>query len=417
MATTPRLVTELSRMQRVARRPRHTFNLRTRPWQIQPFMIAPVLPGETMKNLFLQCRTVTDPIKNPLIGWWLEHYFFYVKHRDLDGRDDYVEMMLDIDKDMSAYNATAVPSYYEVASGIGWVGQCLKRVVEEYFRDKDEAWDNVLIPASGGLPAAKVRTEESWLDSLLADAAFPTRDLDTETGDVLTAETFDRNYQNWLFMRQQGMTQMTYEDYLATYGVKKYEQEPHKPELLRVLREWQYPTNTVDPADGTPRSAVSWAISDRADKDRRFTEPGFVFGVQIARPKVYLGNQRSTAVSMLSNAFAWLPAIMRDDPGTSLREFASGAGPLGGVAGAYWVDLRDLFLYGDQFLNFDHDSTTATGADFANAVQLPLATTFQHKYAAEGDAAEMFVDETTKRLIRTDGVVQLVIMGRETDQT
>jgi hypothetical protein len=56
--------------------------------------IAPVLPGETMKNLLLQARVVSDPIKNPLIGWWCEFYFFYVKHRDLDDRDVFTEMMV-----------------------------------------------------------------------------------------------------------------------------------------------------------------------------------------------------------------------------------------------------------------------------------------------------------------------------------
>ena len=69
---------------RVTRGPRHSFNLRHRPFQIQPFLLAPVLPGETMKSLLLQSRAVTSPISNPLVGWWLEYYVFYVKHRDLD---------------------------------------------------------------------------------------------------------------------------------------------------------------------------------------------------------------------------------------------------------------------------------------------------------------------------------------------
>jgi len=416
MATTPRLVTEISRMQRTARRPRHQFYIRQQPWAIQPFLIAPVLPGETMKNLFIQSRCVTDPIKNPLIGWWLEYYFFYVKHRDLDGRDDYVDMMLNMDKDMSAYNATAKPGYYQAADGIDWVKPCLLRIVEEYFRDKDEDRTLGLTGAGADVPVAKIRTEETWLDSVIPDSAFPTRDLDTETGDVLTAETFDRQYETWLFMRQQGMTQMTYEDYLATYGVKAAKVEPHKPELLRYIREWQYPTNTVDPSNGTPRAAVSWAISDRADKDRRFTEPGFVFGVTVARPKVYLTNQRANGCTMLNNAFTWLPAIMRDDPGTSLREYASGAGPLGGVAGGYWVDIRDLFLYGDQYINYTPAQGSETGFNHPNGVALPIATTFQKKYPQTSDANELFVDETAPR-VRQDGVVQLVIMGRETDQT
>ena len=48
------------------RRPSHPFQVRHEPFQIQPFFIAPVLPGETMKNLLLQSRAVTLPLKNPL---------------------------------------------------------------------------------------------------------------------------------------------------------------------------------------------------------------------------------------------------------------------------------------------------------------------------------------------------------------
>lgn len=406
-------------MKRVMRRPRHTFGIRTVPWALQPILIAPVLPGETMKNLFLQSRCVTDPIKNPLMGWWLEYYFFYVKHRDMVGRDDFVGMMLDIDKDMSSYAAGSANLTHYVASGdLNWFPLITDRIRDEYFRDKGESTGITLTnPNGGSVSAVKIRTEESWLDSVLPDSSFPTRDLDTETGDVTTAETFDRQYENWLFMRQNGMTQMTYEDYLATYGVKAAKLEPHKPELLRYIREWQYPTNTVDPTNGTPRSAVSWSVSDRADKDRYFTEPGFIVGYQVVRPKVYLANQRSAAVGMLNNAFAWLPAIMADDPGTSLREMATGTGPLGGLSGNYWVDLKDLFMYGDQFLNFDHDQTASTGNDFFNAVQLPVTTTFQKKYPSNSDAAELFVDETTKKEVRSDGVIQLVIAGRQTDTT
>ena len=70
---------------RTLRRPQHPFSLMIRPFQLQPFSIAPVLPGETLKNLLTQARVVTDPL-NPLtrvVGWWCEHYYFYVKHRDL----------------------------------------------------------------------------------------------------------------------------------------------------------------------------------------------------------------------------------------------------------------------------------------------------------------------------------------------
>ena len=67
---------------RVTRSPRHTFQLRHRPFLLQPFMLAPVIPGETMKSLLLQSRAVTSPIANPLVGWWLEYYFFYAKYSE-----------------------------------------------------------------------------------------------------------------------------------------------------------------------------------------------------------------------------------------------------------------------------------------------------------------------------------------------
>ena len=82
------------RVKRINRSPRHPHTLRVRPYQLQPFMIAPVLPGETMKSLILQNRVVTDPIVAPLVGWWCEHFYFYVKHRDLTARDTIVGMHL-----------------------------------------------------------------------------------------------------------------------------------------------------------------------------------------------------------------------------------------------------------------------------------------------------------------------------------
>ena len=57
---------------RVPRSPKHPFQLRTRPFQIQPFMISPVLPGETLKNLVLQSRVVSKPLVHPSYRDWEE---------------------------------------------------------------------------------------------------------------------------------------------------------------------------------------------------------------------------------------------------------------------------------------------------------------------------------------------------------
>ena len=112
---------------------------------ITPFFAAPVLAGETMKNLQWQSRVVTMPIKGPITGWWLEYYFFYVKLRDTDQREAIEEMLLNINADNSALK-TGVNSHpwMETAGTIPWVRMCMKRIVEEYYRDEDETGEDLL---------------------------------------------------------------------------------------------------------------------------------------------------------------------------------------------------------------------------------------------------------------------------------
>ena len=86
-----------AQMQRKTRRPTHPFQVRHLPFQIQPFLIAPVLPGETMEFGNLQSRCVVDPIKSPFVGWWLEHYVFYVPHLSMPGAADWERMVLEPD--------------------------------------------------------------------------------------------------------------------------------------------------------------------------------------------------------------------------------------------------------------------------------------------------------------------------------
>lgn len=409
------MVQDTSRTRRVPRNPTYRSQIRSRPWQLVPFMCAPVLPGETLKNIRYQSRSVTDPILNPLVGWHKETYFFYIKHRQLDVLTDgfgqaLQDMMLTYDKDMSAYNSSADAKYYHQSSSINFTKHCLYAVVKWYFRAEGEGVDDFTLD---GYPSASIKQECFW-DSFLADDNMPHGG--SLTGNAETMESVDVKMQAYDFMRANGLINMSYEDYLATYGVQVAKAaDPERPEVIRYHKEWQYPSNTIDPTDGSPRSAVSWSDQVRADKDRFFTEPGFILGVQVHRPKVYLANQASGLVDYLDDAFAWLPALMRDDPQTSLRKFTDTVGPAGTVITddeGYWLDLRDLFLWGDQFVNFD------IGADdTGSSVALPTAGG-RRRYPSATDALNLFVDQTTSKwLIRTDAVTSLTVMGTQQDTT
>lgn len=397
---------------RKLRSPQHRFNLRTYPFQIQPFVIAPVIPGETLKNATIQARVVTDPIKNGLIGWWQEYYFFYIKHRDLDGRDDFTAMMLDLEHDMSAYVEAASAPYHHHAGTINWARLCLKRVVETYFREEAQAWDDYTID---GLPAAAVNATNWFQSAGLVDNLETAPDVALDdTGDLMASEV-DAAMRTWEFQRQHAMTDMTYEDWLRTYGIRTPKVELHRPELLRYLREWQYPSNTINPEDGSPTGAVSWAVRDRIDKDRFFAEPGFIFGVTVSRPKVYYRNTDGSAVDMMNGALAWLPALMKDDPYTSLMELSATAGPLATIvtdAEGYIFDVKDLLLYGDDYVNYAKSAT-----DF-NAVALPNAALTNKDYPSLTDVEGLFVGATADtRKVRQDGIVSFEILGTQVDTT
>lgn len=404
------IVTEAKRMGRVLREPRHDFYIRHKPFQIQPFMLAPVWPGETMKAALIQARAVTKPINNPVIGWWLEHYLFYVKHRDLDGRADLEAFQLDPDHSMAAYDTAAVVNHYHAASSFNWVEMCLKRVVEEYFRDETETWN---ANAVDGLPLAKVNKETIANSAILDDNFVALADESITIGgdDSFSMSELDEKYRMWEFQRANRLTEMDYEDWLAQFGIRAAPEENHRPELIRYIRQWQYPSNTVDPATGVPASAVSWSVQEDAGKNRFFTEPGFIFGVTVSRPKVYFRNQVGNAADWMRDAYTWLPRILAHDAYASLKKFAETAGPFQVVsdAGGYWVDIKDLAIYGDQFLNF-----SVAGVNTANLVDLPTAA-LNTRYVASTDIDNLFPG--TDKTLQQDGVVQLKIAGALMDTT
>jgi len=426
MVMSPQLsVVEAPRTRRIPRTPAHTFYLETHPFGIYPFMIAPVLPGETLKNLLLQSRCVTDPVAGKLMGWWTEYYLFYVKLRDLPAAvSAAVEtMILDPSATLAAIaNSTDDdPTYFApgAGNGVNWTQHCLQRVVECYFRDESEAWNNYTTP--DGVPLAKL-SERSWRDSLYAMSEVPT--ADTLVG-VEPFEDFEARYRTWMLLRQQSLTDMTFEDYLATFGVNVGNAAAKgKPELIRYVRDWAYPSNTVDPYTGEVSSAVSWSVAERADKDRFFTEPGFVFGVTVARPKTYCADQKQAACCMLDNTFMWMPALLKDDPSSSLRQFASDAAnsPLDATfASEHLIDVRDLYVHGDQFV-YGQDWQWAEKAhmlgirdDTHEGIQYPLAT----------DVAQLWSDQdvvdpehtATEICIRQDGIVKMTILGTQMDHT
>lgn len=397
---------------RVPRYPKHPFYVTQYPYELTPFFIAPVLAGETLSSLLLQARTVSTTLKNKLIGVHLEHYFFYVKLRDLADTADIVNML--INDGASVTTAGGDKPYYNVKSGaVDWLQMCTDKVVSSFFRDQGDTGSHV--GSTTGLPMVMWENKKGVAESLIADALVETGAID----DALPFPEHQKLYEAWEFMRQAQLTEMSFEDYLGTFGVKTKKEELGEPELIRFTKNWTYPTNTVD-GSGNINTQASWSIQERADKQRFFKEPGFLVGYTVLRPKLYMLHQKQAAVSLLQTNLAWLPAQMKENVYSSLVQFqaniagspfSSAGTPAAGELDSdlkYWVDLRDIFVYGDQFSNI-------TLADTMNAVRAEdLVTIHGKKYPQSAALQGLGVSAYTAT---SDGVVNLNIMGTQADMS
>lgn len=131
---------------------------------------------------------------------------------------------------------------------------------------------------------------------------------------------------------------------------------------------------------------------------------------QTVRPKVYLGNQEGLVAAMMVNRDSWLPAILNNEMTVGHMVIDDLVGPLAATMAAdYMINIRDLLLYGEQFINYD-----AAGTD-PGFVALPAADA-KRRYASS-TACHAFFTDTTNGVFKADGMISLTIMGRQRETT
>lgn len=405
--------------ERVTRSPKHTFRVNSQPFTLQPHFIAPVLPGETVTNLFMESRVVTDPVLSPIIGWKKEYYYFYVPVSIL-GVDAFKELFVD------PTNASLSGTYgvganvqwtYTAKGGIDWVERCHDVVAKGWFRDDGETVSDHEI--SGGPAFVQIR-ENTWMDSITDSNDMPEGAAisgATDAGDL------DRLMDAFDMLRAMGLSNMTYEDFLRSQGIHIPEKDGLRPELLCRFSDFQYPANTINPSTGAPSSAVSWVFKNGERKPWFCKEPGFIVGYTITRPKIYFGGLAGGLVSHMDRAWDWLVYYMAQTPETSLKEFAADTGPLGdrtSAKAAYFVDMRDLLTHGDQFQNVTAFNPAPANVGAQNLLALPPndLTADSWKYPDATMAKSFFVDAAgTAFYVKEDGYVSLSVKGKQIDYT
>lgn len=410
--------------ERVNRYPKHTFRVNSLPFTAQPFFLARVLPGETLNNLFFESRVITDPIRNSIIGWKKEYFFYYVKMSDL-GIPEFKQMFVDPNNTdlitSTAYETVAnIQRTYTAKGGIDWADRCLTRIVDEYFRDDGEVTaDFKTTITHPNTPIVQIR-EASWLDSITDDSVMPEGAAiagATDMGDL------DRLYNAFEQLRAMGLSDMTYEDFLRAQGIHIPERDENRPVEIAHFSDFTYPSNTVTQGTGAVTSACSWVFKNGTKKPYFFKEPGFIIGITVTRPKTYFAGLAGKIADFATRAWDWMPFYMMDMPETSLKYFAPDTGPLGDrttPTDDHWVDMRDELLYGDQFQNVIPFNAVPVDVGTENMISYPsgaTATQDDWKYPLETAIKQLFVTPASAFYVKEDGYVSLSIKGKQVDYT
>lgn len=403
---------------RVGRHPRHLFNVRGMPLTAVPFMIAPVMTGETLKNIYFESRVVTDPILNPIIGWKHQYFFYFVSMTDLLV-DAMREMFVDpTNTDIAATQGNAANDtfYYTGKGGVPYAKLGVKKIIEHYFRAEDETAD-AFKTAAGDQYIVQFQ-QDNFLDSLTDKDAMP-------EGAAIAGATDAGDLQRLMLAFEQlrglGVANMSYEDWLRSNGIHVPEEaEKGRPTELGYFADFQYPSNTIDPATGTPSSAVSWVFKNGNSEKKFFREPGFIIGLSVTRPKVYWGGVAGNAAAFLTRAWDWSPNYLWGNPETTLKNFPTDTGPLGDRTVAedgYFLDMRDVFLYGDQWQNVTPFNPAPAAVGAQHLMSGPDGATFNWRYPTEAECKSFFKDAANAFYVRQDGYVNLSVDGYMVDHT
>lgn len=355
LATTPRGV----------RHPTHPFRVSHKPYVLQPFLIAPVLAGDSLDNINIRSRAVLKD-QDRLAGHWLSHQVFYVKLTDLDEREALVAMLIDATNEKAVPNPVGAtdPTWYRTVGTMDFVEMCLQTVCDHYWRFEGEAHDD-FTATIGGIerPIAPIRNI-GWIDSMQNYATLPVGadvDVDLNADATITASEIEQAQMRYHALLQQGNVEISWEEYLAKFGMKIAPESLHIPERLFSRTLWQLPSNTVDVSDNTTVTAVSWQVDHSMNSRKVFKEPGFIFGVTYAQRKEYLSGLSGNASGLLWKSSAWLSDALMNSGAYSLERLSddlaghaivpsSVESSVGAGNGKDLIfDYKDLYLYGDQF--------------------------------------------------------------------
>lgn len=384
-----------------------------KPYGLYPLFASPVLPGETLSSAELKYRVISMPIRHPLVGAWLETWLVYVSLTDID--NGLAEMFIKEDVATTGFTAPAErPRFFTPSGKIDYLKLATDRVISAYFRDEGETGDRRI----DTVPLLR-RANWDWAQNLM----FRPDELDPSL--LPSALPEDGTYTPLEIMRMAGMSEITYERYLTQYGVSKKQamKEAREPEILRYTRSWTLPTNTIDPGTGRPSSAWAWSETLKAEKAKRFDEPGFLIWFGAIKPKLYDKSFSGSLISSLWGFADWFPVYNLDDPAGGIKELEAGF-VTNSSGETLLYDHRDLLSHGEAFVNNWDGPYRLPQMAARNITSESLSVQdVRHHYPTEADINALFSEsdqetpDPKRQTVYYEGIGSLQITGHVVDTT
>lgn len=337
-----------------------------------------MLAGDTIMSSALRGRFISQPMKHPITGGWLEFWHAFVPMRVI-GRTATVN---DIAPSTTGLTYAAdEPRFFGKTGQLDHIKAAYLKVVADYFTQT-----GVTVPTLDGVSQLPIMGTD-WAENLMVRPASGNPTVWPVQGVTEELTGLDLETERLL------LESADYRSFTQQFGVKDPEVD-NRSKIARYWRQWSLPQNVIDPASGAPRSAFFFETALQMEKPFKANEHGISLILASFRPVMFKRLSDSSIVGRMNGLKDWLPPrgagawqpIQGND-----SVFKTGFGLVGDNL---VYDRSDVFARGEYQVNcLDADTPFPVPRSAVGSATGTVAVTRGY-YATSAEIDAMFVSAT-----------------------
>lgn len=366
------------------------------PFGLYPLAAFPLLAGETLENLNLAGRFISQPMKHPITGAWLEQWVAVVPMRLCMSE----ATVTDIAPSTTGLTAGADrPRFFTKSGALDTIKRAYDVVANEFFQAPGQTAPTV----DGVMQLPRMGVD--WTENLQPKPASgdPTKWPEKAVTEELTGIDLETE--------RQLMEAADYRRWTEQFtGVDPKSQL--RARIIRYDREWKLPQNVIDPATGIPRSSFFWDRKMNLSKRFKAMEHSIVLVLSAWRPLMFNGLTVASYIQRMNGVLEWLPP--RNEAGWST---IGADDPI--FAAAFDTDntqlifdRSDVFARGETFINCAAADSPYPVPISANSLESAGIDSQRGKYPTAAETNTLFVGATaTDRVAHYQAIAMARILG------